>query len=102
VYGGAVHLSKEFLLDGRGRRVYGYAALPGDESWGPAERKAPVLSLSQEHGLIEMNDSFLGEIKVGDLLVILPVHSCLTADLYRSYLTLDGEKIERRQSNDLR
>jgi len=102
VYGGAVHLSKEFLLDGGGRRVYGYVALPGDESWGPAERKAPVLSLSQEHGLIEMNDSFLGEIKVGDLLVILPVHSCLTADLYRSYLTLDGEKIERRQSNDLR
>jgi hypothetical protein len=47
-----------------------------------------------------MNDSFLREAKVGDLLVILPVHTCLTSDLYRSYLTLDGEKIERRQSND--
>ncbi len=32
--------------------------------------------------------------------VILPVHSCLTADLYRSYRTLEGKKIERRQSND--
>jgi hypothetical protein len=48
-----------------------------------------------------MNDSFLRQTKVGDLLVILPVHFCLTADLYRSYLTLDGKKIERRQSNDL-
>lgn len=101
IYGGAVHLSKEFLMDERGRRVYGYAAIPGDTSWGPAERKAPILSLSQEHGLIEMNDSFLRQTEVGDLLVILPVHSCLTADLYRSYLTLDGKKIERRQSNDL-
>ena len=100
IYGGAVHLSKEFLMDERGRRVYGYPAIPGDTSWGPAERKAPILSLSQEHGLMEMNDSFLRQTKVGDLLVILPVHSCLTADLYRSYLTLDGKKIERRQSND--
>ncbi len=100
IYGGAVHLSKEFLIDERGRRVYGYAAIPGDMSWGPAERRAPILSLSQEHGLIEMNESFLRQIKVGDLLVILPVHSCLTADLYRSYLTPDGKKIERRQSND--
>ena len=32
--------------------------------------------------------------------VILPIHSCLTADPYRFYLTLDKKKIERRQSND--
>ncbi len=101
IYGGAVHLSKEFLVDEKGRKVYGYAAFPGNASWGPAERRAPIISLSQEHGLIEMNDSFLRKTKVGDLLVILPVHSCLTADLYQTYLALDGEKIERRQSNDL-
>jgi D-serine deaminase-like pyridoxal phosphate-dependent protein len=100
IYGGAVHLSKEFLLDEKGRKVYGYAAFPGNTSWGSAERRAPIISLSQEHGLIEMNDSFLRQTKVGGLLVILPVHSCLTADLYRSYLTLGGKKIERRQSND--
>ena len=47
-----------------------------------------------------MNDSFLRQTKVGDLLVILPVHFCLTADLYRSYLTQDGKKVERRQAND--
>ena len=100
IYGGAVHLSKEFMLDGRGRKIYGYCCRPGETSWGPAERRAPVLSLSQEHGLIEMDVSLIQEINVGDLLIILPVHSCLTSDLYRYYLTLDGERIERRQSND--
>jgi D-serine deaminase-like pyridoxal phosphate-dependent protein len=100
IYGGAVHLSKEFMLDGRGRKIYGYCCRPEKTSWGPAERRAPVLSLSQEHGLIEMDGSLIREINVGDLLIILPVHSCLTSDLYRYYLTLDGERIERRQSND--
>jgi D-serine deaminase-like pyridoxal phosphate-dependent protein len=100
IYGGAVHLSKEFLVDERGRKIYGYAAFPADASWGAAERRAPVISLSQEHGLIEMNDSFLREAKVGDVLVILPVHTCLTSDLYRFYLSLEGKKIPRRQSND--
>jgi D-serine deaminase-like pyridoxal phosphate-dependent protein len=100
IYGGAVHLSKEFIKDDRGRAIYGYPARSAGSSWGAAERKAPVLSLSQEHGLIQTDDSLFEEIQVGDLLVILPVHSCLTADLYRSYLTLDGERIERRQSND--
>ncbi len=32
--------------------------------------------------------------------VFLLIHFCLTADLYRFYLTLDRKKIERRQSND--
>ncbi len=31
--------------------------------------------------------------KVGDLLGVLPVHSCLTADLLKEYQTLDGERI---------
>jgi D-serine deaminase-like pyridoxal phosphate-dependent protein len=83
-----------------GQKGRKYTATRPRGLWGPAERKAPLLSLSQEHGMIEMNDTFLREVRVGDLLVILPVHSCLTADLYRSYLTLDGKKIERRQSND--
>ena len=100
IYGGAVHLSKEFMLDGQGRKIYGYFSRSGDTSWGAAERRAPVVSLSQEHGLIEMDDSLIQEFNVGDLLMILPVHSCLTSDLYRSYLTLDGERIERRQTND--
>ncbi len=100
IYGGAVHLSKEFMLDGQGRKIYGYFSRSGDTLWGAAERRAPVVSLSQEHGLIEMDNSLIQEFIVGDLLMILPVHSCLTSDLYRSYLTLDGERIERRQSND--
>jgi D-serine deaminase-like pyridoxal phosphate-dependent protein len=100
IYGGAVHLSKEFLLDEQGRMIFGYAARLCGNSWGAAEKRAPVVSLSQEHGIIQVDDALFQEIKVGDLLSILPVHSCLTSDLYDTYLTLDGKRIERRRSND--
>lgn len=100
VYGGAVHLSKDSLLDEVGRRIYGYVSRPGGHSWGPVEKSAPVVSLSQEHGLIEVDEQLFQEIKIGDILVILPVHSCLTSDLFRSYRSLSGEIIPRRQSND--
>jgi D-serine deaminase-like pyridoxal phosphate-dependent protein len=100
IYGGAVHLSKEYLLDEQGRKIYGYIARPQGKSWGAAEKRAAVVSLSQEHGIIQVDDSLFPEIKAGDLLAILPVHSCITSDLYGSYLTLDGKKIERRRSND--
>jgi D-serine deaminase-like pyridoxal phosphate-dependent protein len=33
------------------------------------------------------------EVKSGDILGILPVHSCLTANLMKSYMTLEGEAI---------
>jgi D-serine deaminase-like pyridoxal phosphate-dependent protein len=100
IYGGAVHLSKEFLVDKEGRMVYGYVARPCGNSWGAAEKRAPVVSLSQEHGVILVDDLLFLEIQIGDLLAILPVHSCLSSDLYDTYLTLDGKRIERRRSND--
>jgi D-serine deaminase-like pyridoxal phosphate-dependent protein len=100
IYGGAVHLSKEFLLDEQDRMVFGYVAQPCGNSWGAAEKRAPIVSLSQEHGIIQVDDALFQEIKVGELLSILPVHSCLTSDLYETYLTLDGKRIERRRSND--
>ncbi|MBN1327650.1 MAG: alanine racemase, partial [Candidatus Cloacimonetes bacterium] len=53
-----------------------------------------VLSLSQEHGILGMPSSQLSKIKTGDLLGILPVHSCLTADLMKGYRTITGEFID--------
>ncbi len=99
VYGGAVHLSKEFLRDATGRRLYGYVARWNGKSWSGPEPRAALVSLSQEHGILEVADSLLPEIEVGQLLLILPVHSCLTADLYGEYRTLDGGALSRMQSN---
>jgi D-serine deaminase-like pyridoxal phosphate-dependent protein len=36
----------------------------------------------------------MGNFKVGDLVEILPVHSCLTANLMGHYITAEGEFIE--------
>ena len=53
-----------------------------------------VISLSQEHGIVQATDTLYQRTKVGDVLLVLPVHSCLTANLLGRYLTLDGEVIE--------
>ena len=100
IYGGAVHFSKEKIDDGYMRDVYGYVTLFNRGKWGKAEKDAPLVSLSQEHGIIQVEDDKLfDEIDIGEFLLLFPVHSCLTSDLYKEYHTLGGEVISRSQSN---
>jgi len=105
VHGGAVHLSTESLQLEDGRKIYGQLGSLeiGDSSpdgklgpagLGPVLNKATLVSLSQEHGVIECApDSFsrlLGGLEIGDLVVVWPVHSCLMCDLQRDLSTLPG------------
>ncbi len=94
IYGGAVHLSKEQLaLDDR-TISYGAVALPdASRGWGVPLPGCTVASLSQEHGIIRASDDLLAQVRIGDLLMVLPVHSCLTVDLLKTYRTLAGERI---------
>ncbi len=64
-------------------------------TFGRIHRKAPVMFLTQEHGIIEVDDKLLDEIEILDLLLVFPIHSCLTCNLYKGYKTLDGEVISR-------
>ncbi len=91
IYGGAVHHSKEFIeIDGK--KVFGYVALLYDEGWGPCLPHAYVSGVSQEHGILIMDDATLNQLNIGDVIAILPVHSCLTANLLGlNYLTTKGE-----------
>jgi D-serine deaminase-like pyridoxal phosphate-dependent protein len=93
IYGGAVHLSKEAIRSADGRPLYGYVAELGPDGWGPRLEHACVTGLSQEHGLIEADDETVDRFNVGDLVAILPVHSCLTVNLMGQYRTLDGETL---------
>ncbi len=93
VYGGAIHLSKDFLMEGD-RRAYGYVCLPGDAHWGAPLPGAYVSGLSQEHGILHLEPGDLASLCVGDLVCILPAHSCLTVTLMQRYLTLDGRWID--------
>ena len=93
LYGGAIHLSKEALMRADGVVSYGRVALPTTDGWHLFPDDNYVYSLSQEHGLIRASASLLEQVEIGDLLLVLPVHSCLTANLLKSYLTLDGRQI---------
>jgi len=83
VYGGAVHLSKDRVINRDGREVYGYAVTWDGRAWGAIQTARYVRSLSQEHGIVRLDPAEVSEWQVGDLLVILPVHSCLTVNLMR-------------------
>jgi D-serine deaminase-like pyridoxal phosphate-dependent protein len=82
IQGGAVHLSKE-SIESDGRRHYGWVVPLSDRSWGAPYRDCYVASLSQEHGIIRASDQMIQDVGIGDMVGILPVHSCLTANLFR-------------------
>jgi D-serine deaminase-like pyridoxal phosphate-dependent protein len=97
LYGGAVHLSKEMLLQPDGRASYGAVVHLHEGGWSEPLPGAWLRSLSQEHGVIAATpaawEEALAGVQVGDLLGVLPVHSCLTADLLKEYVTLKGERV---------
>jgi len=51
--------------------------------------------LSQEHGIIRGEFEEIRRMQPGDLLEIVPVHSCLAADLAGYFLTTTGETIHK-------
>lgn len=93
LYGGAVHLSKESIPLEDGTPSYGALALPTADGWGPMIPDTFVARLSQEHGIVKTSAAFVEQVQVGDVVMILPVHACLTVHLLKRYQTLDGEII---------
>ncbi|MFX0116037.1 MAG: alanine racemase [Candidatus Hodarchaeota archaeon] len=92
IYGGAIHFSKDSLLR-NGIQTYGYLAPLVSTGWGALREDCYLCSLSQEHGIVKVNDALIEEIKVGDIIAVLPVHCCLTANLHRKFVTTEGEQI---------
>ena len=99
IYGGSIHLSKE-LLEADGQVFYGYAAFPADDGWEPASAYSRVVSLSQEHGTVRLAREDFKRLRVGDLLYVLPVHSCLVVEALKSYRCLNGAEIRTLNSCD--
>ena len=92
IYGGAIHLSKDWMVED-GRMTHGMIALPQGKGWGKPLAGAYVDRLSQEHGLVHLEREDLDELRIGDLVCVLPVHSCLTVQVMGEYLTLEGKKV---------
>jgi D-serine deaminase-like pyridoxal phosphate-dependent protein len=93
IYGGAVHFSKEFIVDNEGKRLFGYVVDLNENGWSKPVKGAFVTGLSQEHGLVNLPDHFLDKVKPGCILAFLPIHSCLTVSAMKEMISLKGEII---------
>lgn len=93
IYGGAIHFSKDFLYKSNGEHLFGYVVRFSEKEWSHPVAGAYLANLSQEHGIIRAPKEFIEEIKIGDVLGVLPVHSCLTANLMKGFVTMEGEAI---------
>lgn len=89
IYGGAVHLSKEQITNVDGKPLFGRIIIKKDGKEILMDEKNYISSLSQEHGIIKVPQKDFSYYKVGELIEIIPVHSCLTANLMGSYLSSD-------------
>ena len=85
IYGGAVHLSKEALIHADGSRNYGLVVPFVDGRWQNPVGDDYLVSLSQEHGIFKTDSDWARALSPGDLVAVIPVHSCLSADLLRSW-----------------
>jgi D-serine deaminase-like pyridoxal phosphate-dependent protein len=83
VYGGAVHFSKDLLIHPVYGICYGLLAEWTDHGLKLIEG-CFVKSLSQEHGILSVTTNYLDNKKPGDIVYIIPVHSCLTAHLMKA------------------
>lgn len=106
LYGGGVHLSKDRLVqeDSKNEKrktiLYGRVvenSTNNNLEWGKVLDGFYIRSLSQEHGIavVPANQDF-ESFKIGDIIKILPVHSCMTADVMKKgYITTSRELITR-------
>ena len=94
IYGGGVHFSKDALPQGDGTLTYGRVVEFTDYGWSAPLPCIELVSLSQEHGIIKASQEQFAKYNIGDMIGILPVHACLTADLMKGYMTTDGDMLE--------
>ena len=97
IYGGAIHLSKEVFLHA-GSTSYGLVAHPEQNGWGKILPDCSIIRLSQEHGILSVPGSMMDQFQIGGLVMVIPVHSCLTAHLMHRYVTLEGKEIQMMAS----
>lgn len=94
VYGGAVHLSKDSIINVNGKKMYGRVIIRKDKEKKLLKPLNYVSNLSQEHGTLKVTQKQFENFQIGDLIEVIPVHACLTANLIGHYQTTDGEIIK--------
>lgn len=94
IHGGAVHFSKDSFINENSNSYFGVVVEKLNQGWGKPLEGNFLKSVSQEHGVVTCTSDFINDVEVGDIIPVLPIHSCLTADLMGEYTTLSGEYID--------
>jgi len=92
IYGGGIHFSKDRIED-QGKTIFGIVAQNDANGWNDPIPNMYVKALSQEHGVVVVPQTEINNYSIGDLIYVLPIHSCMTADLMKRYKTLDEKDI---------
>lgn len=91
LYGGAVHFSKDFIAADNGFKLYGYVQRNDNGVFSAPLAGAWLSELSQEHGIVKLPKGGAKDFKPGDLVAVLPIHSCLSVSSMRSMYGFNGE-----------
>jgi D-serine deaminase-like pyridoxal phosphate-dependent protein len=98
IYGGAIHLSKDYVVHRKGFKDFGRIVIRKNGESVVLTDDNYVSKISQEHGTLKVMPEYFIDIHVGGLVEIIPAHSCLTAQQARYYLTTDGEMLKTLNS----
>jgi D-serine deaminase-like pyridoxal phosphate-dependent protein len=82
IHGGAVHFSKEYLETTNGKN-YGQVVKINENGQLEITEGTHLVSLSQEHGSIQCTKESFSKFAIGELVAVIPIHSCLTANLMK-------------------
>jgi len=92
--GGAIHFSKDYIINSEGKMIFGYISEHNNDKWGKRVKDSYVKSISQEHGTVKLNVEYFNKIQVGDTLIIIPVHACLATNIMGKLRLITGEEID--------
>jgi D-serine deaminase-like pyridoxal phosphate-dependent protein len=94
IYGGAIHFSKDFVYGADSKPLFGRIILhQKDNEKTLLDATNYLCRLTQEHGVLKVNSELFNAFEIGDLVEIIPVHSCLTAYEMGRMTTTKGEEI---------
>lgn len=97
IHGGAVHFSKD-RINYNAKVTFGQPVTVSKQGSIEKIEGTSLVALSQEHGTISGLSALqkASDTKTLESVWICPVHSCLTANLFSEYQTINGKIIEKR------
>lgn len=91
IYGGAVHLSRDWMRQEDETTSFGLVTTFNETGWNRLAGRSYVSELSQEIGVIRADHSLFDQVQVGDVVAVLPIHVCLTMNEMGRFTTLSGD-----------